>query len=185
MFHCDVVAKQVEVNTRHRLLPFAAALSGGWTSRKLTEAELRALLDPLLEIRPGRKKSPSLRGRPRLSRREIIHRAKAVLEVDADTPMHVSELARGVGVCERSLRAAFNEWYQVGPRQYLRLQQLHRVQRDLVAAGPDETTVTDVLTRWGIWEFGRFAGMYRGHFGKLPSETLRCHRPLMSSSSAM
>jgi AraC family ethanolamine operon transcriptional activator len=32
--------------------------------------------------------------------------------------------------------------------------------------------VADVLTRHGIWEFGRFAGRYYRHFGELPSQTL-------------
>jgi len=155
----------------------------GSPAARMAEAELRAVLDPLLEIRPGGGETGNPRGRPRHSRREIIHRAQELMEEGANTSMHVSELARGVGVCERSLRAAFNEWYQVGPRRYLQLQQLHRVQRDLVAAGPDETTVTDVLVRWGIWEFGRFAGIYREHFDELPIETLRRRRPLMSSSS--
>ena len=152
---------------------------------RMVEAELRALLDPLLEIGSGRKKSQTPRGRPRLSRREIVHRAEAVLEIDASTPMHVSELARAVGVSERSLRTAFNECYQIGPRRYLQLRQLHGVRRHLLVADPDETTVTNVMTQWGIWEFGRFAGIYRGHFGELPNETLRRQRPLISSISAM
>ena len=41
----------------------------------MVEAELRALLEPLLEIRVGGGESASPRGRPRHSRREIIHRA--------------------------------------------------------------------------------------------------------------
>ena len=113
-----------------------------------------------------------------------IQMAAVSTAVAANTPVHVSELAQAVGVSERSLRTAFNECYQIGPRRYLQLRQLHGIRRDLVAAGLDETTVTDVMTRWGIWEFGRCAGIYRGDFGELPSETLRRQRPLISSSSA-
>jgi hypothetical protein len=91
---------------------------------RMVEAELRALLDPLLEICPGGRESPSPRGRPRLSRREIVHRAEEAIEVAANTPVHVSELAQAVGVSERSLRTAFNECYQIGPRRYLQLRQL-------------------------------------------------------------
>jgi AraC family ethanolamine operon transcriptional activator len=32
--------------------------------------------------------------------------------------------------------------------------------------------VAEVLVGHGIWEFGRFAGRYRAHFGELPSQTL-------------
>ena len=34
-------------------------------------------------------------------------------------------------------------------------------------------TVTDVLSRSGIWDFGRFAARYRRQFGESPSETVR------------
>jgi AraC-like DNA-binding protein len=151
---------------------------------RVAEAELRTLLEPLLEIPPAGEKGPSPRGRPRLSRQEIILRAQEVMEFGTDTPLHVSALARAVGVSERSLRNAFNECYQIGPRRYLLLRQLDGVRRDLLAAGPDETTVTKVMSQWGIWEFGRFAGIYHRHFGELPSQTLRRQRPLIRSNPA-
>ncbi len=34
------------------------------------------------------------------------------------------------------------------------------------------TTVTEMATRFGVWEFGRFARDYRLLFGEYPSETL-------------
>ena len=41
------------------------------------------------------------------------------------------------------------------------------------AATAQDESVADILTRHGIWEFGRFAARYRRHFGELPSQTLR------------
>ena len=81
-----------------------------------------------------------------------MERVRVVLENYAGQPIHVSELAADVGACERTLRYAFNAYYQVNPRAYLQLRQLHNVRKDLLAADPSECSVTSILTRWGIWE---------------------------------
>jgi AraC-like DNA-binding protein len=141
---------------------------------RMVEADLRYLLLPILETdiddKEGREVSL---GRPRISRQEVVQRSRAILEERDSEAIHVSELATLVGVSERSLRSVFHEYYQIGPRQYLFLRQLHKVRRDLVAADPDDTTVTAVLTRWGVWNFGRFSGKYKSQFGELPGQTLR------------
>ncbi len=85
------------------------------------------------------------------------------------------------GVSERTLRRVFNNYYGVGPRSYLMLRQLNKVRQSLLASDCEQTTVTDVLTRWGVWEFGRFSGRYKRQFGELPSTTLR-RPPVMKLS---
>jgi AraC-like DNA-binding protein len=142
---------------------------------RMVEADLRSLLEPVvgLGIGGGREVVCGGDDHPRLSRTEIIWRSKAALDEREDQPIHVSELATLVGVSERTLRRAFNEYFSVGPRTYLLLRQLHQVHRDLLASHPEQATVTDVLTRWGVWELGRFAGRYKRHFGEPPSRTLR------------
>jgi AraC-like DNA-binding protein len=144
---------------------------------KMVEAELQSLLLPILGFeRDAAEGNSGARGRPSFSRREIVQRSQAVLEQFDSKPIDVSELARRVGVSERSLRTVFNDYYQIGPRRYLQLRQLHKVRSNLLASARDETTVTEALTRWGVWEFSRFSGRYMTLFGELPNETLR-HRP--------
>jgi len=142
---------------------------------RMVEADLRSLLEPIvgLGIGGGREVVCDWDDHPRLSRTEIMWRSRAVLDEHEDQPLHVSELATLVGVSERTLRRAFNEYFRVSPRTYLLLRQLHQVHRDLLASHQEETTVTDILTRWGVWELGRFAGRYKHHFGEPPSHTLR------------
>lgn len=112
-------------------------------------------------------------GRPRVSRKEVVHRSLQLLAERSGSRTKVAELAAASGVSERTLRSAFKEYFGVGPVRYLMLRKLHRVQRTLRLAGPDETLVSEVLFNEGIWELGRFASQYQRHFGELPSETLR------------
>jgi AraC family ethanolamine operon transcriptional activator len=102
----------------------------------------------------------------------IIQRSMAVLDA-APTMPTATELARAVGVTSRTLLRGFQETYGMPPKQYLMLRELHAVRRCLRAGGAENDTVGDILTRHGIWEFGRFAGRYRQLFRELPSETLR------------
>ncbi len=115
-------------------------------------------------------------GRPRLPRQEIIRCSKDLLEESDGEPVLVSELAAAVGVSERTLRRAFNYYFGIGPARYLQLRQLNQVRSALRSAEPEAVSVRDVLLRYGVWEFGRFASRYRRLFGELPSETLRRRR---------
>lgn len=110
-------------------------------------------------------------GRPRLDRSEIIRRAMAAIEAATIAPT-AAELAENVGVTGRTLLRTFRESFGVPPKQYLMLRVLHAVHRTLGRGVGEDATVADVLTRHGIWEFGRFASRYRRQFGELPSETL-------------
>ena len=112
-------------------------------------------------------------GRPRISRQEIIQRSKELLEERESKPVQVSELVTAVGVSERTLRTAFNEYFGVGPIKYLQLRQLHQIHRELKKADPEACTVGKVMVKYGVWEFSRCASRYRQLFGELPSETLR------------
>lgn len=50
---------------------------------------------------------------------------------------------------------------------------LERVRRILSVPPPDGLTVTEVATRRGFFELGRFASAYRHVYGESPSATLR------------
>ena len=114
-----------------------------------------------------------LEGRPKISRREIIHSSMELLEQEDGTLMSVHDLATANRVSERTLRAAFKEYFGLGPVRYFQLLRLHRIHRALKAAAPEKVTVSQILLEHGEWAFGRFAARYRQLFGELPSDTLR------------
>lgn len=132
----------------------------------------RSLVDAAFSCLDVPASPPDRAGRPRLDRAEIIRRAMEVIDA-AQTMPTAKVLAGQVGVTDRTLLRSFQESYGVPPKKYLLLRELHLIHRVLLAGGSQETTVADVLTRYGIWEFGRFASRYRRQFGERPSETLR------------
>jgi AraC family ethanolamine operon transcriptional activator len=82
------------------------------------------------------------------------------------------DLGAALGLTDRRIRAAFNEWFGVPVATYFRHRALHAAHRDLVHARSGETTVAAVAIRWGFWHLGRFAQRYRHQFGVPPSVTL-------------
>ena len=56
---------------------------------------------------------------------------------------------------------------------YLKRRRLNHVYQSLRDSNYSETTVTEIVTRFGFFEFGRFARDYQLIFGEYPSETLR------------
>ena len=120
-------------------------------------------------------RSPAAPGRPRLDRRMIVRRVMEAIEESPTLPT-AADLARRAGVNDRTLLRTFRETFGMPPKRYLMLRELHVIRRILRAGAPEDATVADVLARRGIWEFGRFAGRYRRHFGEQPSRTLRLAR---------
>jgi AraC-like DNA-binding protein len=102
----------------------------------------------------------------------IMQRFNAIIQADAETPLHVMEVALAVGVSLRLLTTCCQEHLGMGPKKYLDLRRMHLARRDLVSADPRVTTVTDTATRYGFWQLGRFSVNYKSIFGESPSATL-------------
>lgn len=87
-------------------------------------------------------------------------------------PLAIPELARRVGVSQRTLNSAFQESFSVPPTTYLRRVRLNQVRRELQRSSTESTTITEIGSNWGFTELGRMAVEYRTMFGESPSETL-------------
>lgn len=103
----------------------------------------------------------------------IIARLEEFLAANPDRPIYLTEVCSGIGVAERTLRAACDEHLGIGPIRYLTLRRMHLVRRALLGAESKNTNVTNIVTDHGFWELGRFSVAYRTLFGESPSETLR------------
>ena len=94
---------------------------------------------------------------------------------DIDNPLYVMEMAKYVGVSVRSLTALCNNYLGMGPKSYSTLRRMHLVRRELQRGTSDEMSVTEIATKYGFWQLGRFAVNYKSLFGESPSRTLRSY----------
>jgi AraC-like DNA-binding protein len=104
----------------------------------------------------------------------ITHRFHKMVEENPDSALYVPEICAAIDVSPRTLLACCQEHLGMGPKRYLMLRRMSLVRRALRQATPGTTTVTNIASQYGSWEFGRFAGVYKSTFGETPSETLRC-----------
>ncbi len=109
---------------------------------------------------------------PQHRRATIAGKFAAEIEANLDRPLLIPDVCRTIGVPERTLRSLCQEQLGMSPYQFLALRRLHLVRQTLLRSDGHSTTVTEIITNHGIWEFGRFAGSYKALFGESPSATL-------------
>ena len=105
--------------------------------------------------------------------RRVVTRFEEIARENLETPTRVTELCRAAGVTPRTLARAFRAVRGTTPLQYLHALRLTEARHILLAGRNSATSVTEVATRFGFRELGRFSGEYRERFGESPSETLR------------
>jgi AraC-like DNA-binding protein len=105
----------------------------------------------------------------------IMRRFHRAVAENPDQPLYIPELCAAIGASGRTLGICCQEQLGMSPKQYLTLRRLHLARRALRDNAPGMTTVTDIATRYGFWQLGRFAAKYKSLFAESPSATL--YRP--------
>ncbi len=101
-----------------------------------------------------------------------VRRVQKFIDENAGEDLTFDDLVAASGVGARTLSRAFPAFTGLTPMAYLRQVRMQRVRADLLNAGPGDS-VTAILTRWGVTQFGRFATEYHRIYGERPSATLR------------
>ena len=102
----------------------------------------------------------------------VMRRFRRVVEENPEEPLYIPEICKAIGVSSRTLQACCHEHLGMGPKHYLLLRRMHLARRALRRASPETTSVTQIATRYGFWQLGRFAVEYQSLFGESPSATL-------------
>jgi AraC-like DNA-binding protein len=102
----------------------------------------------------------------------IMRRFHRVVAEHPDQPLYIPEICKAIGVAERTLRVCCQEQLGTSPKRFLLMRRMQFARRDLSRGSPETTSVTEVATRYGFWNFGLFAGAYKSAFGELPSVAL-------------
>jgi AraC-like DNA-binding protein len=102
----------------------------------------------------------------------VMRRFRRVVEEDPEQPLYIPEICKAIGISSRTLQACCHEHLGMGPKHYLLLRRMHLARRALRHATPDTSSVTEIATRYGFWQLGRFAVEYQSLFGESPSATL-------------
>lgn len=105
--------------------------------------------------------------------RQIVARFEQLLEERPEEMLSLAAICAALGVPERTLNLACQDFLGRSAVSYARERRLDLVRLTLLSSDPSTTQVTSVAMRYGFWELGRFAGAYRLRFGERPSETLR------------
>ena len=102
----------------------------------------------------------------------IMRRFHRTIEQHLGQPLYIPELCVEIGASARTLRVCCQEQLGMSPKRYLLVRRMHMARQALRESSPRETTVTEIATRFGFWQFGRFAGEYKTLFEETPSATL-------------
>jgi AraC-like DNA-binding protein len=107
------------------------------------------------------------------NRARVMRRLEDAIMANLEQPLYMGELAAQVGASYWTLRDCCLEYLGMSPKRYLWLRRMHLASRALRSADAERTTVTEIASDYGFWEFGRFSVAYRSLFGESPSTTLR------------
>jgi AraC-like DNA-binding protein len=102
-----------------------------------------------------------------------MRRLEEAIAAKPNEPLYMAELCEQVRASYWTLRDCCLEYLGMSPKRYLWLRRMHLARRALRSADGERTTVTEIASDYGFWEFGRFSVAYRSLFGESPSVTLR------------
>ncbi|WP_433782809.1 helix-turn-helix transcriptional regulator [Actinomycetospora sp. CA-101289] len=103
-----------------------------------------------------------------------VRRAVEYVDAHAHEDIGLTDIATAARIGPRSLQLAFRRHRDTTPVEYLRRVRLERAHRDLQQGDPTRgDRVEAIAARWGFAHPGRFSVLYREHYGRSPSATLR------------
>lgn len=104
---------------------------------------------------------------------EIAFEVKAFLLTSLEEEMTVQSICRQFGITDKTLENSFKSLFGITPKRFIDLLKLNRAHEDLLSADAKTINVSDIASKWGFHNFGRFSHNYKALFGALPSTTIQ------------
>lgn len=158
----------------HLIWGSLATEDAGRFSSLFTERLLQAMTIALLEAAPNNYSLRLLKpASPAIPKR--LKRAIDYMHANAGSNIGITDIAREAGASVRALQAAFQQFKDTTPLNYLRTIRLQGARSALTDPGCSRS-VADIARDWGFSHMGRFAALYHQSFGEMPSDTARLRR---------
>ena len=113
------------------------------------------------------------RGRQGQSKTDSNEELAQAVRARLHSPVKITlqDIARELGVPERTLRRLFRDRFAISPGQYQLAVRLNLVKKQLQLAITKGESVSEIAARQGFLHMGRFSAQYRRLFGETPSQT--------------
>ncbi|KAA1175652.1 helix-turn-helix transcriptional regulator [Marinobacter salinexigens] len=144
------------------------------------EVQTGIVLNALVDVMSGA--APKVVPLPLVDDRRVL-RVIEKIDQQADWEFDLKELALHSGVSERNLYYLMKRQTGMTPYRYFQRSRLTRVRRRLVDCQCDVPHISWYAADEGFTHLGRFAALYREHFGELPRETVQWRRKLVRSDA--
>lgn len=154
------VASELQDDTSTAKTPFI--------EETLEQLLIRALLDAQAS---QLSESLDYKGATRIAPRCVLRVERYITE-HLSEEVTVEQMIQASGVSGTTMFSAFKKFRGHSPMTYLRSLRMQQVRRELLEAEPS-VRVTDVLMRYGVTQFGRFAVAYKRFYGESPSQTVK------------
>lgn len=102
----------------------------------------------------------------------LVRRVTNYIEENIYELPDLAELTSYAKVSARTLQLAFKRHLNMSPMQYVKKIRLQRAHEHIKNARYTGEKITDIAMKWGFYNPGRFAQLYKEHYGCTPRETL-------------
>ena len=128
-------------------------------------------IDLILRLQPH-SYSGKLNGNEKVCHPTYVRRAQEYIHANCEETISMTQLSVETGVTSRTLQYGFNKFLGRTPMDYVRSIKLQKIHEELLSVDAD-IRVSEILTKYDVYNFGRFATRYKNRYGCLPSETLK------------
>ena len=95
-----------------------------------------------------------------------------LLYENIEQPIDIADITSQLDISESQLHHAFKKEYGITPKKYLQYLRFHAVNKELLLAHTQTSTVNQIAQKYHFLHMGHFSTEYQKLFGQTPSETL-------------